>query len=77
MNPETLRQLRSIDAELRRLLRKDDECQCDCPECLEGDCEDCSDSDCDDPNCDANIRQRDVDTLKIFAADMKRLISSR
>lgn len=74
VNAETLRQLRSIDAELRRLMRKDDECQCDCPECLAGDCEDCSDPDCDDPNCDAYI-ERQAQTLKAFATEIRQLIS--
>lgn len=74
VNAETLRQLRSIDAELRRLMRKDDECQCDCPECLAGDCEDCSDPDCDDPNCEANVRQQEANALEMLASDMKRLI---
>lgn len=74
VNGDTLRDLRGIDAELRRLLRKDDDCQCDCPECLEGDCENCSDLNCDDPNCDANVRQQETDALKMLALDMKRLV---
>jgi HK97 family phage prohead protease len=51
--------VRNIPRELRSLLKRsidddldDGECDCDCPECLDGDCDDCSDPDCDDPNCD-------------------------
>ncbi len=38
--------LRAADDDL-----DDDQCQCDCEECLAGECDDCSNPDCDDPNC--------------------------
>ena len=31
--------------------KRDDKCECDCPECEDGNCADCSDEDCDDENC--------------------------
>jgi HK97 family phage prohead protease len=34
----------------------DDQCACDCPECLDGDCSDCSNENCDDENCRAMVR---------------------
>ena len=51
--PQTDVSIRSCPHELRSLLTRslDDDCDCDCPECLAGDCADCSNPDCDDPNC--------------------------
>lgn len=40
-----------VPAEIARREKRDDGCNCQCPECLEGDCGDCSDEDCLDPNC--------------------------
>lgn len=71
--------LRGIDAELRRLLRRkangeDDECNCDCEQCLAGNCEDCS----GDEKCAANIGKKareaeNLAALKAFAAELKKL----
>ncbi|HEY2467991.1 MAG TPA: HK97 family phage prohead protease [Terracidiphilus sp.] len=51
----------SMPAELRsRFAKRDDEeCMCDCAECLDGDCSDCSDVDCSDPNCICNAESDD------------------
>ena len=55
--PESSVSLRSVPVEYRNLIRSyadesdEDDCECDCPECLAGDCADCSDPECDDPNC--------------------------
>lgn len=38
---------RSVDVEDGQ----DDECDCDCPECLDGNCADCSNLECDRANC--------------------------
>src|SRR5665213_1063054 len=46
-----------IPAEMRSYLERDAadgdpdaaDCECDCPECLDGDCADCSNPDCEDP----------------------------
>ena len=48
--------LRACPTELRSLLDEadaadDDECTCDCSECLAGDCSDCSNVDCDSADC--------------------------
>jgi uncharacterized protein len=52
---QTQASVRSCPAELRAMLKRsddDDDCGCQCSECLDGDCEDCSNLDCADPNCD-------------------------
>jgi hypothetical protein len=69
-------QLRSIDATLKSLLRKNTLCDCDCEECLAGDCEDCSDDECTDPNCEGSMkarkaRQEELALLKSFAMELK------
>jgi hypothetical protein len=68
-------QLRSIDAALKTLLRKNTLCDCDCEECLAGDCEDCSDADCTDPNCEGSVKARtaaeQLVMLKNFAVSLK------
>jgi hypothetical protein len=70
-----LDQLRSIDAALKALLKKDTLCECDCEECLAGDCEDCSNPDCEDPNCEGSVKPRqdaeDLKLLKAFAIELK------
>jgi HK97 family phage prohead protease len=74
---ETLDQLRSINLALKSLLKKDASCECDCPECEADDCENCSDPDCEDPNCEGSVKARqdaaDLDTLKTFAMQLKKL----
>lgn len=32
--------------------RAEDDCECDCPACVDGDCANCSDPDCDDEDCE-------------------------
>ncbi len=59
--------IRSCPPELRNSLRSaedDKECECDCPECLEGNCDDCSDEDCDCEGCTCSqIAERSVAPL--------------
>jgi hypothetical protein len=76
-DPGVLAELRQIDRELKRLLTKDDLCECDCPECVAGDCIDCSNPDCEDPNCDANkskAKAAMVRELQQFAVELKRIV---
>jgi HK97 family phage prohead protease len=74
---DVLLQLRGIDLALKALLRKDDSCECDCPECLAGDCMECSDPECTDPNCDGSMlaqqQAEELAALKSFALDLKKL----
>jgi HK97 family phage prohead protease len=74
-------QLRSIDAALKSLLRKDGLCECDCPECLESDCVDCSDPTCTDPNCEGSMKAakaaEELAMLKSFAVSLKGIAGSR
>jgi HK97 family phage prohead protease len=72
---EVVRQLKSIDAQLKRLLsRKDSLCECDCPECVADNCADCSNSDCVDENCDANFADvEELAALKQLATSLKSL----
>jgi hypothetical protein len=73
-----LDQLRSIDATLKELLRKDAACTCACDDCMAGDCAACSDM-CEE--CDAceecmAARADDAafaDALTAAAADLKKL----
>ena len=73
---DVVHQLKSIDAQLRRLLsRKDSNCECDCPECQAGTCADCSDPDCVDENCDANFADvEELAALKQLATSLKSLV---
>lgn len=68
-------QLRSIDAALKSLLRKNTLCDCNCEECLAGDCEDCSDPECTDPNCEGSMKAakaaEELAMLKEFAISLK------
>jgi hypothetical protein len=77
--PDVLRQLRGIDLQLKRLLRKDSNCQCDCPECLAGNCADCSDPTCEDQNCEGSMAaQEEVEqlaALKSLATSLKSLVA--
>jgi hypothetical protein len=69
-----LDQIRSIDAALKALLKKDALCECDCEECLAGDCADCSDPGCDDPNCEGTKARQDAEDLALlnaFAVSLK------
>jgi HK97 family phage prohead protease len=75
-DPAIVAQLRSIDAELKRLLRKDSNCQCDCPECISGNCINCTNPDCIDPNCEANWVAAELAALKSFDVSLKRLVAS-
>lgn len=34
--------------------RRNNDCECECPECQAGDCLGCSDPECDDPNCEGS-----------------------
>jgi len=71
---EVARQLKSIDVELKRLLRKDSNCECDCSECLAGNCADCSNEDCEDENCEGSVADQELEeiaALKSFAASLK------
>jgi HK97 family phage prohead protease len=72
---DTLMQLRGIDTELKRLLKKDALCECDCEECLAGDCADCSDPECVDSNCEGSVKARqaaeELAMLKVFAVSLK------
>jgi len=78
MKGSDLDQLRAIDLALKSLLRKDALCECDCEECLAGDCADCSDPECTDPNCEGSVKAmqdaKDLELLKSFAAELKRII---
>ena len=74
---DVVRQLKSIDGQLRRLLaRKDSNCQCDCPECVAGDCADCSNPDCEDANCEGSMAAQGLEelaALKALATTLKSL----
>jgi hypothetical protein len=74
-------QLRSIDATLKSLLRKNTLCECDCPECLAGDCEDCSDPECTDPNCEGSkarqAAEEELEALKSFAMELKTIVGTQ
>jgi HK97 family phage prohead protease len=72
----TLDQLRSINAALKGLLRKDDGCTCQCGECLAGDCIDRSDTDCTNENCKGSMlaqqREEELASLKAFALELRK-----
>jgi HK97 family phage prohead protease len=74
-------QLRTIDAALKSLLRKNTLCDCNCEECLAGDCEDCSDPECTDPNCEGSMKAQkaaeELAALKSFAVTLKSLVPAR
>jgi hypothetical protein len=36
--------------------KRNESCDCDCPECKDGDCAECSNEQCDDPNCECALR---------------------
>jgi uncharacterized protein len=42
----------------RQREKRNELCQCECPECDDGDCLECSDDECDDPNCAGHDRSR-------------------
>lgn len=72
---DVVRGLKAVDRELKRLLHKDQFCQCDCPECAAGDCVDCSNPDCQDTSCDANFADvEELAALKAFATSLKALV---
>jgi HK97 family phage prohead protease len=78
--PDTVQHLRGINAELKRLLKKDALCQCECDECLAGDCVDCSNPDCVDQNCEGSMqtaaaKAAELAALKAFALELKKLAS--
>ena len=71
---EVTRQLRSINGELKRLLRKESLCECDSPECMAGDCVDCSKPDCVDENCEGCVGVEELAALKQLAMSLKSLV---
>jgi HK97 family phage prohead protease len=75
-----LDQLRSIDATLRGLLRKDAACTCACDDCMAGDCAECDDqcAECDGDACEGCVAARAddaaiTDALTAAAADIRKL----
>ena len=76
--PATDVSLRTCPPELRSLIRsmsndddEEDQCVCDCPECLAGNCADCSDPDCDSDDCvhgENASRSLDLSVLKLKIA---------
>ena len=74
--PATGVSLRTCPPELRSLLRSmpegdDEECDCDCPQCLAGDCAECSNPDCEDEDCehgDDSSRSLSLATLRLKIA---------
>lgn len=47
-----------LEVKSHRRERRNEECECECPECEGGDCKKCSDEECDDPNCEGGQRSR-------------------
>jgi HK97 family phage prohead protease len=37
---------------------RNEDCECECPECDAGNCEDCSNLECDDPNCEGHASRK-------------------
>jgi HK97 family phage prohead protease len=79
-DPEVREHLRGVSAELKRLLKKDALCECDCDECLAGDCVDCSNPDCEDPNCEGSMqtaaaKAEETAALKMLALELKKYSS--
>jgi hypothetical protein len=76
-DPDVVQELRSVSTEIKRLLKKDALCQCDCPDCVAGNCADCSDSDCVDANCEGSVQAaqdaEELAALKAFALELKKL----
>lgn len=73
-DPDVIQELRSVSTEVKRLLKKDGDCDCDCPECMAGNCVDCSDSDCEDPNCEGSMAAaEELAALKQLAMSLKNL----
>jgi hypothetical protein len=68
--------VRSCPAEFRSKLKRNDQCQCACPECVAGNCAECSDPDCDDENCRCErsakrgIEARSKDTKRVDDEDL-------
>lgn len=80
MSAADLDQLRSIDATLKGLLRKDAACTCACDDCMAGDCAECDDqcAECDGDACEGCVAARAddaaiADALTAAAADLKKL----
>jgi hypothetical protein len=77
----TLDQLRSINAALKGLLRKDDGCTCQCDDCTAGNCQDCTDqcAECEGDSCEGCVAARQeeaaevADALKTLSLDLKKL----
>lgn len=76
-DPEVLAQLRTVNSEMTRLLRKSALCACDCDECVAGDCADCSNADCVDPNCEGSMQtaaaEEELAALKGLELELKKL----
>lgn len=79
---DVVRQLKSIDCELKRLLRKDSACECTCEECTAaGNCENCDDlcevcvnnEDCE--GCMEILEEQTLASLKSFATSLKSLVA--
>jgi ATP-dependent protease ClpP protease subunit len=48
---KNLRGLKNVPDTLKAAENADGECQCECPECMDGDCGNCTNADCVDENC--------------------------
>jgi len=67
--------LLQLSATLKRLLagKADDDCGCDCDECVDGNCDDCSNDDCIDPNCSGCSDDADPEELAATIREMRSL----
>jgi hypothetical protein len=58
--PANFVSVRSCPIELRKKMKRNAACECDCPECVAGNCAECSDPDCDDENCRCQERSKAI-----------------
>jgi HK97 family phage portal protein len=54
--PQIIEREFDLACEALKVEKRNDLCECDCPECEAGDCKECSNSDCDDPNCEGELK---------------------
>jgi len=76
---EALTHFKNIKTELRRLLRKDADCGCQCAACLAGDCDDCGNALCFDQNCEGHTEDerdqaQELAELMQLAARLKDIV---
>jgi len=68
-DPEVRKQLGSLTAVLRKFLHKDENCVCQCDDCVGGDCDDCYNGVCFDENCEGHTdeeRQQAQQTVALL-----------